>query len=79
MTTFYCEGTVRVDDTLTSGIEVRLYTRDNGELVSSTATTASGTFSVVEKGKAGTPVPGFEAVFAIVGLLSVVYLLRRRR
>ncbi len=46
MTTFYCEGTVRVDDTLTSGIEVRLYTGDNGELVSSTATTASGTFSL---------------------------------
>ena len=41
--------------------------------------TASGTFRVVEKGKAGTPVPGFEAVFAIAGLLAVAYLLRRRR
>ena len=46
MATFYCEGTVRVDDTLTSGIEVRLYTRDNGELISSTASTVSGTFSL---------------------------------
>ena len=41
--------------------------------------TAPGTFRVVEKGKVGTPVPGFEAVFAIAGLLAVAYLLRRRR
>ena len=41
--------------------------------------TASGTFRVVEKGKAGTPVPGFEVVFAIVGLLAVAYLLRRKK
>jgi hypothetical protein len=46
MTIFYCEGTVRVDDTLTSGIEVRLYTRDDGVLVSGTLTTVSGTFSI---------------------------------
>ncbi len=46
MPTFYCEGTVKVDETLTSGIVVRLYTRPDGALISSTATTASGTFSL---------------------------------
>ena len=43
---YTCSGTVRVDDVLTSGIEVRLYRRSDGAPVGSDTTTAAGTFSI---------------------------------
>ena len=43
---YTCSGTVRVDETLTSGIEVRLYRRSNGSLVGADTTTVAGTFAI---------------------------------
>ena len=43
---FLCAGTTEVNDTLTSGIPVRLYRRSTGELIGSTVSTTSGTFEV---------------------------------
>lgn len=44
---YKCEGYVEVDGTLTSGIPVRLYRRDTGELIGSDiSTTESGIFSI---------------------------------
>jgi hypothetical protein len=45
-TEFFCEGTVRVDGTLTSGIEVNLYRREDDLLVGTDTTTAAGTFTI---------------------------------
>jgi hypothetical protein len=43
---YTCSGTVRVDEILTSGIEVRLYRRSDGSLVGADTTTVAGTFAV---------------------------------
>jgi hypothetical protein len=43
---YTCSGTVYVNETLTSGIEVRLYRRSTGLLVGSDITTVAGTFGI---------------------------------
>jgi hypothetical protein len=43
---YTCSGTVKVDDILTSGIDVRLYRRSDGAPVGSDTTTVAGTFSI---------------------------------
>ena len=46
MANYYCTGTVSIDDTLTSGIVVRLYSRFDGAFIIEDITTSSGTFSL---------------------------------
>ena len=43
---FLASGTTEVNGVLTSGIDVRLYSRDTGELVGSSVSTISGTFNI---------------------------------
>ena len=43
---FLASGTTKVDGVLTSGIDVRLYRRDTGELSGSTISTTSGIFNI---------------------------------
>lgn len=45
-TEFFCEGTVRVNGTLTSGVEVDLYHRDSDLHVGTTTTAGDGTFTI---------------------------------
>lgn len=45
-TAFYCEGTVRVDGTLTSGIDVNMYRREDDMFLGHDYTTISGTFAI---------------------------------
>ncbi len=45
-TAFYCEGTVRVDGALTSGIDVNLYRREDDMFLGHNTTTVSGTFAI---------------------------------
>jgi len=45
-TELYCEGTVRVNGVLTSGIDVNLYLREDDELIGEDTTTAGGIFEI---------------------------------
>ena len=51
-TELYCEGTVRVDGVLTSGIDVNLFLRENDELVGEDTTTAGGVFEIPSRHQA---------------------------
>jgi len=45
-TEFFCEGTVTVDDVLTSGIDVNLFRREDDMLVGTDTTIAGGVFAI---------------------------------
>lgn len=51
-TELYCEGTVRVDGVLTSGIDVNLFLRETDELLGSDTTTAGGVFEIPSRHQA---------------------------
>ncbi len=84
--TVYGEGyTFALDDG--SGMISVVYQGSLGDIKDGDKVTASGIFQAstgtvvadnVEKSGVGGGVPGFEAIFAIAGLLAVAYLLRRR-
>ena len=84
--TVYGEGyTFALDDG--SGMISVVYQGSLGDIKDGDKVTASGIFQAstgtvvaddVEKSGVGDGVPGFEAVFAIAGLLAVAYLLKRR-
>ena len=84
--TVYGEGyTFALDDG--SGMISVVYQGSLGDIRDGDKVTASGIFQAstgtvvadnVEKSGVGGGVPGFEAIFAIAGLLAVAYLLRRR-
>jgi len=85
--TVYGEGyTFALDDG--SGMISVVYQGSLGDIKDGDRVTVSGVFQAstgtvvadnVEKSGVGGSVPGFEAIFAIAGLLAVVYLLRRRK